>query len=496
MSATDNDRKAFINAAGESSVEPLCRSCPARQLVPKRNNAHLSLPNWRRVTALQNFAVALALFAIVVGPIRAADDATADVALDNWPQFRGPLATGVSPTADPPIEWNERDGQNIRWKTELPGRGHSTPIVWGDRVFVATAIPTGKELPPRFSKAPGAHDNSPITHRQKFAVIAIDRQNGKIVWQQTMREALPHEGHHETGSFASSSPATDGRHVYVSFGSYGIYCLDFDGHERWHADFGLMQPLHGHGEGSSPALYGDTLVINWDHEGKSFVVALDAPSGKERWRMPRDEVTSWASPIVVEVNGRPQVIVNGTHRMRGYDLETGKVLWECGGLSSNVVPSPVYAEGMVFAGSSYEKRALLALRLDGAAGDITGTNRVAWSRNQGTPYVPSPLLYGDSLYYLGHYQGILSRVNAKTGQNQPGPFRLAGIQDVYASPVAAANRIYITDREGTTLVLSHADKPKVLAENHVDDRINASASLAGGEFYLRGERHLYCISDE
>jgi hypothetical protein len=151
---------------------------------------------------------------------------------------------------------------------------------------------------------------------------------------------------------------------------------------------------------------------------------------------------------------------------------------------------------MVFAGSSYEKRALLALRLEGATGDITGTNRVAWSRNQGTPYVPSPLLYGEALYYLGHYQGVLSRVNAKTGQNQPGPFRLAGIQDVYSSPVAAANRIYVTDRDGTTLVLSHADKPKVLAENHVDDRINASASLAGRELFLRGERSLYCIGEE
>jgi outer membrane protein assembly factor BamB len=451
----------------------------------------------RSTFALHTLPLPMALLcALAAATVGAADSAANDAALENWPQFRGPLATGVSPTADPPIEWSGRDGQNIRWKTELPGRGHSTPIVWGERVFITTAIPTGKALPPRFSKAPGAHDNSPITHRQKFVVVAINRQNGKIAWQQTMREVLPHEGHHETGSFASSSPATDGRHVYVSFGSYGIYCLDFDGHERWHADFGLMQPLHGHGEGSSPALYGDTLVINWDHEGKSFVVALDKLSGKERWRMPRDEVTSWASPIVVELDGRPQVIVNGTKRMRGYDLETGKVLWECGGLSSNVVASPVYADGMVFAGSSYEKRALLALRLEGAAGDITGTNRVAWSRNQGTPYVPSPLLYGDSLYYLGHYQGILSRVNAKTGQNQPGPFRLAGIQDVYASPVAAANRIYVTDREGTTLVLSHAEKPKVLAENHVDDTINASASLAGRDLFLRGERFLYCIGEE
>src|SRR5262249_7302478 len=161
----------------------------------------------------------------------------------------------------------------------------------------------------------------------------------------------------------------------------------------------------GHGEGSSPALYGETLVINWDHEAKSFIAALDKRSGEERWRVPRDEVTSWSSPLVVVHDGRPQVVVNGTNRMRGYELATGKVLWECGGLSSNVVASPVYADGMVFAGSSYEKRSLLAVRLEGASGDITGTRHVAWTRSQGTPYVPSPLLYGDSLYYLGHYQG-------------------------------------------------------------------------------------------
>jgi outer membrane protein assembly factor BamB len=426
----------------------------------------------------------------------AATAGAGDAALQNWAQWRGPLGTGVAPDADPPVEWSDRDSQNIRWKTELPGRGHSTPIVWNDRLFITAAIPVGKALPPRYSTAPGAHDNVPVTHRQKFVVVAIDRPTGKIVWQRTLCDLLPHEGHHETASFASGSPVTDGERVYGFFGSYGLYCLDFEGQELWHADFGLLQPLHGHGEGSSPALFGDILVVNCDHEGGSFVAALDKITGKQRWKIARDEVTSWSSPIIIEQAGRPQVVVNGTKRMRGYDLATGKVLWECGGLSSNIVASPVSAEGIVFAGSSYEKRALLALRLDGASGDITGTNHVAWSRNHGTPYVPSPLLYGDALYFLGHYQGVLSRVNTATGKDQPGPFRLAGIQDVYSSPVAAANRIYITDRDGTTLVVSHAAKPKVLAENHLDDRINASGSIAGRELFLRGERWLFCIAED
>lgn len=412
---------------------------------------------------------------------------------DNWAQWRGPLGTGVAPEADPPVVWNERDAQNIRWKTALPGRGHSTPIIWGDRIFLTASIPIGEALKPRFSTAPGSHDNAPITHKQRFVVIAVDRRDGRILWEHTVREALPHEGHHNTASFASNSAAADAQRVFAWFGSHGLYCLDFDGNEIWHADLGKMQPLHGHGEGSSPALYGNVLVVNWDHEGKCFLVAFDKVSGRQLWKVERDEVTSWASPIIIEHEGRPQVIVSGTNRVRGYELSTGKVLWECGGLSTNVVASPVAGDGMVFAGSSYDTQALLAIRLEGAKGDITGTRNVAWSRKRSTPYVPSPLLYDDALYFLGHYQALLSRVNAQTGRDEPGPFRLPGIQDVYSSPVAAAVRIYVTDRDGTTLVISHAAKPKFLAENHLDDRISASAAISGKELFLRGERSLYCL---
>lgn len=440
-------------------------------------------------------AAVLALLIIgAVADVRSDDRADSPVA--NWPQWRGPIGTGVAPQADPPLEWSERDGKNIRWKTELPGRGHSTPIVWGDHIFVTAAVPIGPALKPRMSQAPGAHDNLPATHRHKFLVIAIDRADGKIRWQRSVHEALPHDGGgHNTGSLASSSPVTDGERVIASFGSNGLYCLDFDGKLLWQVDLGKMQSLHGHGEGSSPALAGQTLVVNCDHEGESFVVALDTRTGEERWKVKRDEVTSWSTPIVIEHGGRWQAIVNGTRRMRGYDLETGKILWECGGLSSNVVASPVYSDGMVFAGSSYEKRALLAVRLDGSRGDVTDTKQVAWTRNRGAPYVPSPLLYDDALYYLGHYQGVLSRVNAKTGNDQPGAMRLPGLGDIYASPVGAAGRVYVTDREGTTLVLAHSDRMKVLAENRLDDRVNASASLAGRDLFLRGERFLYCLGE-
>jgi outer membrane protein assembly factor BamB len=411
----------------------------------------------------------------------------------NWPQWRGPLGTGVAPNADPPVEWSET--KNVRWKAELPGRGHSSPIVWGERVFLTTAVPYGDALPPRPSRAPGNHDNLPVTHRQQFMALAINRSDGRILWQRKLHEALPHEQGHRTASLASSSPVTDGERLFAFFGSFGLYCLDLDGKPLWRKDFGLMQSLHGHGEGASPALYGDTVVVNWDHEGQSFVVALDKRTGNEKWKVARHEVTSWATPIVVEHAGKPQVIISGTNRVRGYDFASGKVIWECGGLSANIVASPVSSGGVVFVGSSYDKRALLAIRLDGAKGDVTGTQQVLWSRSRGTPYVPSPLLYGDTLYFLTHYQGILNRVDARTGKDRPGPLRLPGVTEVYASPVGAADRIYITDRYGLTLVVSHSDTPRLLARNQLDDTFNASAAIAGRDLFLRGEKALYCLED-
>jgi outer membrane protein assembly factor BamB len=289
---------------------------------------------------------------------------------------------------------------------------------------------------------------------------------------------------------------TDGRFVIASFGSYGVFSLDVEGHVLWENQLGKLQIKHGHGESSTPALYGETVIVNWDQEQGSFIVALDVATGDEKWRQPRDEETSWASPIVIEYEGQPQVVVSGTTRIRGYDLETGRVLWECGGLSSNVVASPVFGDGMVFAGSSYETRALLAIRLDGTRGDVTGTKQVVWSRNDRTPYVPSPLLYDGALYFLYHYQGVLSRVEAQTGKEPTGPFRLPEITDVYSSPVAAAGRIYITDRDGTTLVMSAGENPRALARNRLDDTFSASAALVGAEMFLRGENSLYCLAEE
>jgi outer membrane protein assembly factor BamB len=412
-----------------------------------------------------------------------------------WPQWRGPLGTGVAPAANPPVTWS--DTKNIRWQARIPGKGHSAPIVWGERIFLTTAIPYGDPVKPRLPPRPGAHDNLATTRHHEYVVLAVNRKTGKIEWQQAMHKDLPHEAGHVTASLASASPVTDGERVFAHFGSRGLYCLDFNGKLLWKKDLGEMHTKHGHGEGSSPALHGDTLIINWDTEEKSFLVALDKRTGKERWRVARAEDSSWATPIVVEHAGKYQVIVPGTKRLRGYDLADGAVLWECAGLSSNIVSSPVFANGVVFAGSSYETRNLLAIRLDGAKGDITDTKQVLWSRRRGCPYVPSPLLYGDSLYTLQHYQGVISRIDIKTGEDQGGPFRLDAIDNVYSSPVGAAGRVYITSRDGVTQVISHGDAdPKTLAVNRLAEGVSASPAIAGRELFLRGEHTLFCIAEQ
>ncbi len=421
-------------------------------------------------------------------------DAPAAERLRHWPEWRGPLGTGEAPGATPPTTWSE--SENIRWKTRLPGLGHSTPVIWDNRIFLTAARPVGEKFPPRPDTAPGAHDNNRVDSRHEFIGLAIDRDTGKIVWQKVLHDAIPHEGAHYTASLASASPVTDGRHVYFHFGSYGLYCLDPDGQVVWQRDLGRMNTKHGHGEGSSPTLHGDTLVVNWDHEGASFLAALDANTGQTRWQVPRNEVTSWSSPIVANVDGRTQVIVAGTNRVRGYDLETGEVIWQCGGLSHNIVATPVHADGLLFVGSSYEIRQFLALRLSGAHGDITSSPHVVWQKNTRTPYVPSPLYHDGFVYYLRHYQGILTRIQASSGDEPSGPFRLSGLRDIYASPIWADGRIYIADRSGLTAVLTDHDEPDMLSINRLDDRFNASPVAVERSLYLRGERHLYRVEED
>ena len=414
--------------------------------------------------------------------------------LDFWPQWRGPSASGVAPHGNPPLAWSEES--NVRWKIEIPGKGHSSPIVWGDRVLLTTAVPYGEVEPRRDDHAHGAHDNMAPLKRMRFVVLAVNRQDGRVLWQRTVRDARPHEGTHVTGSWASSSAVTDGKRVYASFGSQGLYALDMKGELLWQADLGDMQSRHGHGEGSSPALYGDTLVVNWDHQGESFVTALDTRTGKSLWKVDRDEITSWSTPLIVAHAGKPQVVIAATGRVRAYDLASGVVVWECAGLSRNVVASPVAADGFVYVGNSYDAQKMMAIRLSAAQGDITGSEAVVWTLERHTPYVPSPLLYGDMLFFLKHNQGFLTNLNARTGKPFFGPRRLEGIGNVFASPVGAADRVYVVDRSGNAIVVRRGAEFEVLARNRLEESFSASPAIAGNELYLRGERFLYCIADD
>lgn len=416
----------------------------------------------------------------------------------SWPHWRGPLANGSAAQGNPPIEWSET--RNIRWKISLPGKGHSTPIVLGDRIYLLAAAPVGEALPPVHDSAPGVHDSIPVTHRHQYMVIALSRADGRTLWKTAVREEFPHEGGHTTGSPISNSPVTDGEHIYAFFGSRGLYCLDLDGKIVWKKDLGRMQTLHAHGEGSSPVLHGDTLVVNWDHERDSFLHAFNKRTGEQLWKVRRDEITSWSTPLIVEVDGKPQVIVSATKRIRGYDLDTGAQIWECAGLTDNVVSSPVFTRGILIAGVSYYKQAMLGIRVSGARGDITGSEQVVWRITRNTPYVPSPLLFEDVLYVIRHNQNVLGRLDPMTGKLHGELFRLEGIRDfIFSSPVAANNRIYVTGRDGSTVVLqpnvNPVNDPEVLAVNRLKDSFSASAVLVDGEIYLRGEQFLYCISE-
>lgn len=427
--------------------------------------------------------------AVVAATVRGANPPDAR----DWSQWRGPLANGVAPLADPPVQWSETN--NVRWKVALPGKGHSSPIVFGDRIYLMSAVPVGEEQKPVFDSAPGVHDSIPVTHRHQYLVTALSRQDGHTLWKTAVCEAWPHEGGHETGSPASNSPVTDGEAVYAFFGSRGLYCLDTNGAVKWKLDLGKMQTLHAHGEGSSPVLHGDTLIVNWDHEGSSFLYAFDKRTGKQRWKAPRDEKTSWSTPLIVEAHGKTQIIVSATKRVRGYDFATGSEIWECAGLTENVVASPVYWNGLVIAGNSYYSQAMVAIRLAGAKGDITGTSNVVWKINRLTPYVPSPLLYSNTLYHIRHNQNILVRMDPGTGEVRA-LVRLDGIRDfIFSSPVAAAGRIYITGRDGTTVVLKDDPENTPLSVNHLDDSFSASAALVEKDLYLRGEKFLYCLEN-
>ncbi|MSU64509.1 MAG: hypothetical protein EXS38_00030 [Opitutus sp.] len=421
--------------------------------------------------------------------VRAADESA-------WPFWRGTSGAGLAaPGAQPPLKWSET--QNIKWKTRIPGEGYSTPIIWQDRIFLLAAIeakgspaaaPGGSSALARASVMPG-----PDT-LYDWAVIAINRGSGKIEWQKTARREAPHEGHHPSTRYASASPVTDGERLWVPFGSRGYYCYDLQGNLLWEKDLGDMQVRGPFGEASSPALAGDLLIIIWDHEDQSYIVALDKKTGAEVWRKARAERSSWSTPLITEVDGRQHAIVAASNRTRSYDAKTGELIWEAGGLTGNVIPMPVVGHGMVYVMSGFRGFAIQAIKLS-SRGDVTDTDNIVWHLRRSAPYVPSPVLSGNRLYMSKSNDASLSCLNALTGepfyQDQP----LAGVRSIYASALAANGHLYVVGREGLCMVLKDGPKFEVVATNELSDQIDASPVMLGKELFLRGHEFLYCIAE-
>ncbi len=437
----------------------------------------------------------VALLAVLVSrPLMAVD--VEEEGLHYWPQWRGPTWNGVASQADPPATWGETE--NLRWKTAIEGLGHGTPVIWDDRIFIQTAIPLDRKLPALVASPgdtpnldPSPEESVTSWKAQRFAVLCIERKSGKRLWRRTVLEVTPHQGHHRKGGFASQSAVTDGERVYAYFGSFGLYCFDFDGNLVWKQDPRPLMMEAGLGEGSSPALHGDTLVIVADQERGSHVVALDKRTGREIWKQDRDEVSNWSTPRIFTHAGRRQVVLNGA-TVRSYDLATGEPLWGCGGQSLSAVPMPAVGHGLVFATSGWRRDTLHAIKL-GQRGDLTGSKHVVWSLKRGTPYVPSPMLWGEEIYLLEDRR-FFSCLRAVDGEPHYLKHRLPGSLAFSASPVGAADRIYLVSEEGKTIVLQRGGEINVLAINELDETFLASPAIVGNAIYLRGDRHLYCFA--
>jgi outer membrane protein assembly factor BamB len=417
---------------------------------------------------------------------------------DDWSRWRGPNYDGVA-RGGAPIEWSA--SENIAWKVTIPGRGFSSPILWGNKIFLTTAIPTGLEAPAQSEGSGGrrgAGGGIGAGKEHRFVVMCIDRNTGKTVWERVATTATPHEGYHgRYGSFASNTPATDGKYLYAFFGSRGLYAYDLDGKLIWKKDFQPMRMRLQFGEGVAPVIDGNTLYLKFDQEQGSHLLALDKRSGKELWRADRDEQSSWSEPLVVTHDGRKQVIVSASNKVRAYDPADGKIIWETSGLGSNVIPAPVTTAGMVYVMSGHREPNLLAVKL-GREGNLTGTDAIAWTNDRGNSYTAAPVLHDGKLYFISD-NGMLSCLNAATGEAYYKQQRLPKPYNFKSSPVAADGKLYLATEEGDVVVVKMGEKYEVLATNTIaDDMHIATPAIAGGSIYLRGHNAqgnstLYCI---
>jgi outer membrane protein assembly factor BamB len=421
--------------------------------------------------------------------------AAAAAADPNWSQWRGHDGQGVSREADVPLEWAE--GQNVAWKTPIPGRGHSSPIVWGDRLFLTTAIEG--EIVPGAKPVRHFESGTEFTHpdgvgadrKHTLKVLALDARTGQILWERVAWEGTPYDTRHRRGSYASPTPVTDGERVYAYFGAEGVYAYDFEGNLAWKWWPGGIATF-GVGVGTSPVFYKDVVILQCDEdEGKaSFIVALNRVTGKEVWRASRKVQLSWATPVLVRASARDELVTAGTEHVIAYDPATGSELWRVKGLESNAVPSPVVVGDIVVVSAGYPNKIAMGVRA-GGSGDVTDS-RVLWRYTKGTAYVPSPVAV-DGLVYLMTDKGLLTCLDATTGEVKYEGGRPPAASSYMASPVVVGGRLLLMSMDGDTHVIKAGPTHEVLRTNALGEPIAASAAVAPGRLYIRGERHLFAI---
>lgn len=416
------------------------------------------------------------------------------LAAENWPQWRGPGSQGVSAEDRIPTTW--APDRNIAWKTELPGSGHSSPIVWGGRVFV-TAVNEGevvagaKAVPHTMDGKEFVHpDTTAADKKHTFRVIALDATSGKILWDRVAYEGTVYDGRHRRSSFAGPTPITDGTMVYAYFGPEGLYAFDYSGKLVWKAVEKF--PTLGLGTGTSPVLFDDLVIIQRDEDNgeNSVIVAYDKASGEERWRTKRDVQISWGTPVLVPAGDRTELVTNGTESIVAYDPATGKELWRTPGVQSNAIHTPLVGKGLVIVTAGFPAKRVIAIR----PGSVPADTRVRWEYSKGTGYVVSNILYGDYLYLLTD-NGIVTCLNPETGEVKyeggrvPVPARFMG------SPVAFGGYVALTSEEGDTYMLKAGPTHQITGTNSVDEPVHSSPAIANGRIYIRGEKHLFAIGD-
>jgi outer membrane protein assembly factor BamB len=441
--------------------------------------------------------IGLSLLYLVVG--------AAIIHAQNWPQFRGPAASGVVEGQPAAVNWNTAKAVNVRWKTAVPGLAHSSPVVWGNKIFVTTAITSAAKDETRY----GLYgDVAPVKNDPKhtWKVYAIDKRTGKVLWERIAYEGIPKVKRHPKSTHADSSPATDGKYLIAMFGSHGLYAYDLNGKLLWKQDLGILDagwfydPDYQWEYGSSPIIYRDLVIVQADLQKDSFIAAYNIKNGKLVWKTPREEISGWGTPTVFEGKTRAELITNGTKAIRGYDPRTGKELWRLTPNSEVTTPTPIVAHDLIYVTSGYRPiQPIYAIRL-GANGDITlkdgkdKSDAIAWSKTRGGPYMPTPIVYGDIFYTLSN-QGVVTAYNAKTGERIYQE-RLGGKGGAFtASPVASDGKIFLSSEDGDIFVVKAGPKYELLATNAVGEVMMATPAISEGLVIVRGVNHLFAFGE-